>query len=234
MSERGVTSFAYDHRGNMVQRIQNVGASAVASLTYAYDLADRITQITYPSGRVVRYGRDAKGRVNGLETLSSAAAAWVTLASNMTYQPFGAVETITLGNGLIAANDRGIDARLKARRLTRVATGAKLSDIAYGYDPDGNVTSIDDRVTPARSSLYGYDAAGRVNLTVGEGTVTPQGYSYTSGTNKLASITTSLAGGPSATRSIAYDARGNPTGETRVMVRAAANRLPSPMTAMAG
>jgi YD repeat-containing protein len=60
--------------------------TASASLTYAYDLADRITQITYPSGRVVRYGYDAKGRVSNVETRSSAAAAWVNLASNMSYQ----------------------------------------------------------------------------------------------------------------------------------------------------
>ncbi len=114
----------------------------------------------------MRYGRDAKGRVNAVEKRSSAAAAWVTLASNMTYQPFGSVETLTLGNGLIAANDRGLDGWLRGRRLTNISSaatpaGTKLSDISYGYDAGGNMTSMDDKVVPARSSIYGYDAGGR-------------------------------------------------------------------------
>ena len=216
----GVTRFGYDHRGNLLQRTQSVGATAAASLTCSYDLADRITQITYPSSRSVRYGYDAKGRVSGVDTRASAAAAWVTLASNMTYQPFGAVETMALGNGLITANERGLDGRLRGRRLTNASSaaspvGTKLSDISYGYDPDGNVTSMEDKVTPARSSLYGYDAASRVNLMVAEGSNAPASYTYTPGTNKLASITTSVASGPSATRTVQYDARGNPASETR-------------------
>ena len=216
----GVTRFAYDHRGNLLQRSQTVGSTANAALTYAYDLADRITQITYPSGRSVRYGNDGKGRVAAVDTRSSAAAAWVMLASNMTYQPFGSAETMTLGNGLIAANDRGLDGRLRGRRLTNGSStatpvGTKLSDISYGYDPDGNVTSMEDKVTPARSSLYGYDAGGRVNMMVAEGSNAPANYTYTQGTNQLASVTTSIANTPAATRTVQYDARGNPTSETR-------------------
>ena len=165
----GTTQFGYDHRGNMTQRSQSVGSAAAASLTYAYDLADRIVEISYPSGRQVRYNRDIKGRVSGVETRSSPSAAWVTLAGNMTYQPFGAVESMSLGNGLAVTSERGLDGRLKRRRLTSVTTGTALSDLSYIHDPDGNVGSIDDHVTPARSAIYGYDAMGRMNMMVAEG-----------------------------------------------------------------
>jgi RHS repeat-associated protein len=128
----------------------------------------------------------------------------------MTYQPFGAVETVALGNGLTAANERGLDGRLKRRRLTSVTTGTAFSDLSYIHDPDGNVGSIDDHVTPARSAIYGYDAMGRMNMMVAEGAATNASYSTTSGTNRLASITS-----PAGDRSIAYDGRGNPTSEAR-------------------
>ena len=205
-----MTQFGYDHRGNLTERSQTIGTTATASLTYAYDLADRITQVGYPSGREVHYNRDAKGRVSGVETRASPVAAWVGLASNMSYQPFGAVESMALGNGLTATNERGLDGRLKRRRLTSVTTGTALADLSYVHDPDGNVASIDDHVSPARSAIYGYDAMGRLNMMVAEGSASNASYVTTTGTNQLASITT-----PVGTRSIQYDGRGNPTAENR-------------------
>ena len=91
------------------------------------------------------------------------------LASGMSYQPFGAVEAMVLGNGLTVANDRGEDGRLKRRRLSNATTSTALSDLAYVYDPDGNVASIDDAVVPDRSAIYGYDSMGRLNLMVSAG-----------------------------------------------------------------
>jgi RHS repeat-associated protein len=206
----GETRFEYDHRGNMLQRSQTVGSTTNANLAYTYDLADRIASVRYPSGREVRYNRDGKGRVSGVETRGSATAAWVGLASSLSYDPFGPVTIMALGNGLNVANDRGIDGRLSARRLTRVVTGEKLSDLTYRYDPDGNIGGIDDAVVPERSALYGYDSAGRLTLTVAEGAATAQTYNTSTGTNRLASITS-----PAGTRSIAYDGRGNPATEAR-------------------
>lgn len=207
----GETQFGYDHRGNLTMRQQVLGSSAAAVLAYGYDLADRISEITYPSGRAVRYMRDAKGRVNSITTRASPAAAWTTLATGMTYQPFGAVEDLTLGNSLIVENDRGLDGRLKVRRLTQTGIGGTtLSDLSYVHDSDGNVTSIDDAVLPERSAIYGYDSMGRLNLTVANGSGGSQDYSYNTGTNQLAQLVT-----PAGTRSFQYDTRGNLTAEAR-------------------
>lgn len=138
----------------------------------------------------------------------SSAGAWVTLATGLGYQPFGSVETMTLGNGLVATNDHGLDGRLKSRSLVNPSTSTALSNLSYVYDPDGNVTSIDDAVTPERSAIYGYDPVGRLSMTVAEGSAAAETYNYTSGTNRLASLTT-------AARTISYDGRGNPVGEAR-------------------
>ena len=68
---------------------------------------------------------------------------------------------------------------------------------------------LDRRAT--RSRRYGYDEVGRLTLAVTDSSSTPaQSYSYTTGTNQLASFTDA-----SGTRTIAYDDRGNTLAETR-------------------
>jgi YD repeat-containing protein len=46
---------------------QLIGAT-YQRLIYAYELADRVTSVTYPSGRQVTYGYDTLGRVNLVRT----------------------------------------------------------------------------------------------------------------------------------------------------------------------
>ena len=128
-----------------------MGTSTTAQFAYAYDLGDRITQITYPSGWIVQYGRDAKGRVNLVQTKSAGSVgSWTVLADSIAYEPFGSVKAMRLGNGLSAANDWGNDGRLAARRLYRTATGTNLSWLTYGYDANDNITNIADRIDDSR------------------------------------------------------------------------------------
>ncbi len=236
----GTTTFQYDHRGNMLVIQQAIGTTSAAQLIYAYDLGDRVTQITYPSGRIVQYGRDSKGRVNLVQTKASASVGtWTSIASGLTYEPFGAVTSITLGNGLKATNDWGNDGRLATRRLQRVSNGTNLSLLTYGYDNDDNIISITDGVTSSQSQTYAYDAAGRVNrIDTASGTykrtdytydangnrqqeqrrtlatdATPaqtDAYSYATTSNRLSNVAI-----PAGNRAITYDGRGNMKGETR-------------------
>jgi uncharacterized protein RhaS with RHS repeats len=54
---------------------------------YQYNAADRLTEITYPSGRIVTYIRNANGQVTGVTTKQNAAAAVVNVATGITYAP---------------------------------------------------------------------------------------------------------------------------------------------------
>ncbi len=209
----GTTSFGYDHRGNRTVKQQAIGSSSAAQIVYEYDLADRITQITYPSGRLVRYGYDTYGRVNLVETKETASApTWETVASGHQYEPFGPIKSMTLGNGLAVANDWGSDGRLAERHLYETgAGGSDLSHLAYRRDAVGRISAIADYVTPSNSVLYGYDEVGRLTLAVSDtATTSSETYTYTNGTNRLDTFTDG-----SGTRTITYDGRGNTVSETR-------------------
>jgi len=233
------TKFKYDHRGNLLIKEQVIGTTTAADLQYSYDLADRITSITYPSGRVVSYTRNTRGQVITINTRPTAAGTDTVLASGITYEPFGSMLMATFGNGLTMAQSWGNDGRLASKRLYNTASGTNLSLLTYGYDNDDNITSIADGVDPTRSVTYGYDPVNRLTQSVlASGSIRRQDFAFdangnrtrveqranptdtlpvstatytlNSGTNQLASVVD-----PSGTRSIAYDGRGNTLGETR-------------------
>ena len=234
----GTTKFKYDHRGNMLTKQQAVGTSTAANLAYAYDLGDRITQITYPSGRQVIYSRDPKGRVTLVRTRATATATLVTLASSLVYEPFGSLKTATYGNTLKLVQDWGNDGRLAAKRVVR-SNATNLSSLSYGYDNDDNMLSIIDGVDATRSAAFAFDNMNRiVRIDSSSGAIRREDqvhdkngnrvsverralatdalpasadtYTKTAGTNRLASIATAAG-----TRALSYDARGNLLSETR-------------------
>ena len=208
----GTTLFQYDHRGNQTVQQQVIGTSTTAQLAYSYDLADRITQITYPSGRQVRYGYDTLGRVNLIETRANATEpTWQVVASGHQYEPFGPVKAMALGNGLAVANDWGTDGLLAERRLVASSSGTVLSHLAYARDQVGRIGAIADQLTPAVSVLYGYDPVGRLTMAVSSGgSAGSETFAYNPATNQLASVTDA-----SGTRTVSYDGRGNTVAETR-------------------
>ncbi|MBK6299252.1 MAG: RHS repeat protein [Sphingomonadales bacterium] len=236
----GTTRFKYDHRGNVLTKQQTIGTTTLANLAYVYDLADRITQITYPSGRLVGYVRDTKGRVTTVQTKATAGtASWTSVASSIQYEAFGSLKQATLGNTLSLTQAWGNDGRLASKRLYKTSTGVNVSLLTYAYDNDDNITSITDGVTATNSPVHSYDTMGHLSRTVVQtGTYKREDYlfdkngnrtsverrvnaadaspaqtdTYTraSGTNRLASVAL-----PAGTRSISYDNRGNTASEAR-------------------
>jgi RHS repeat-associated protein len=125
---------------------------------------------------------------------------------------FAAVKSMALGNGLAVSNDWGSDGRLASRRLYRSFDNTSLSYLAYRYDGDDNIAAIADQLGSGGTQLYGYDQLDRLNFTLLQpgSTAGTTSYSYTPGTNRLASLSDA-----SGARSITYDARGNTASELR-------------------
>ena len=223
--ESGSTTFVYDERGNVIGSTRTIGGT-VYTTPYAYDLADRVIRITYPSGHVIGYGRDGLGRISSMTYRPSGGGAVTVLATNIGYAPFGPMTTLLHGNGLTRSTGYDLDYRLT--NITTSAAGNSIQNLVMTYDAVNNITAILDRLAPERSQTFGYDENYR--LTQATGVYGPtaytydgvgnrlsrtargeiETYSYAPTANRLQSVTK-----PGVTRSFAYTAGGNTTSDNR-------------------
>ena len=179
----GTYTFYYDAHGNLTREEKTIN-SILYTTQYTYNNNNILTSITYPSGRVITYTPDQVGRISQVSTTLGGQPK--TLASAITYLPYGGITGLAYGNGL--SLNQGYDNQY---RISSVVTGSILN-LTYGYDPNGNITSIADSINPPG----------------GQPLEIPGTYSYQTGTNKLIHI----EGTPSI--DFGYDLNGNITSET--------------------
>ncbi|MER9934337.1 RHS repeat-associated core domain-containing protein [Mesorhizobium sp. M0088] len=188
----GSASFIYDAYGNVVSENRTISSVQYAT-GYGYDLDKNLTQITYPSGLVISYQRDAQGRIVGITSKLNATASTVTLALGGQHLPFGSLGALTLGNGVQMTYSFDQD-----YRLTRIQAGA-AQDLTVGYDAASHVTSLTDGVTPTLTQTVQYDLGGRV--TNGVGSYGNDSYTYDAAGNRL---TRSLVNGGATSTTYTY------------------------------
>jgi RHS repeat-associated protein len=179
----GSYTFYYDAQGNLNKEEKTI-SSILYTTQYAYNKNNFLTSITYPTGRVVTYTPDQVGRISQVSTTLGGNPK--TLASGIDYLPFGGIKTLTYGNALTL--NQAYDNQY---RISSIVTGSILN-LTYGYDPNGNITSILDAINPPESEVL----------------ETPGTYSYQEGTNKL----THIEGTPPI--DYGYDSNGNITTES--------------------
>ena len=178
----GSYTFYYDAQGNLTREDKTIGTILYTS-QYTFNKNNILTSITYPSGRTITYTPDQIGRISQVSTTLNGNPK--TLASAITYLPYGGITGLTYGNGLSLT--QGYDNQY---RISSIVTGSILN-LAYGYDPNGNIISILDVVNPPGGDVLD----------------PPGTYTYQQGTNKLAHI----EGTPPI--DYGYDANGNITTE---------------------
>jgi len=225
----GSTTYCYDRRGNVTQKKQ-VTSGVTLTTQYGYTLADRLANITYPSGAIVTYTRDTVGRVKTVTWKANATSSATTLVSNATYYPFGPLNVLTFGNGRTLTKTYDQDYAIDGI-ASSISTGLQLD---FGVDVMGNVQAASVPASGGGSSLivpsggtatvhlYSYDplyhlTQASIQLTTGFqeaytynktgdrlssalNNATPTPYTYTAGTHHLASV-----GSTART----YDANGN-------------------------
>ncbi|HEV2679226.1 MAG TPA: RHS repeat-associated core domain-containing protein [Rhodanobacter sp.] len=209
------TVYCYDARGNVIRK-QQIAVAATDTTLYAYTLANRLSMTSEPDGTLVSNSYNSNGQISGVQVTPVGASA-STLASAITYLPFGPLSSYTLGNGQVVtrtydANYRATDLSSSALNLhfardamgnvTAIgnAPGANPATETYSYDPLYRLTGISDNGTALES--YTYSPTGDRLSKTAPGLATGA-YLYTSGTHQLASI---------GTVSRANDANGNSTG----------------------
>ncbi|HEV8436077.1 MAG TPA: DUF6531 domain-containing protein, partial [Thermoanaerobaculia bacterium] len=175
----------YDYDPNTGQRsadrfLDNSSGSFVTrkSVSYAYDSFGRLAQITYPDAAKVTYAYDAAGTLSTVQDENHQNPPDPGPNTFYSYNATGAVANVsqTLGGGLISTS--------------------------YGYDVQGNLTSVTD--PNGNLTTYTYDDFGRTTKQVSPVTGTTT-YAYDLAGNLL---TTTDANGATTTR--AYDALSRP------------------------
>lgn len=149
-------NYVYDAHDLLIQESLRLSApNRTFSLGYAYDAADSLQSITYPSGQVVAYSPDAFGRPTQAGAFANA----------INYQANGALQSLAYGNGRILALTQDPQ---RLRPTSRNVGGADIAlRLFYGYDGANNVTSITDGQHQAASQVLGYDALNRLTSATG-------------------------------------------------------------------
>jgi RHS repeat-associated protein len=154
----GSKSFQYDVMGN----VTNVGQS-IAGVTYttqySYNAAGDLSSIAYPSGRVVAKKYDAIGRFIEVDTNGA------SVYSVGSYNAAGQILSMNYGNGM--SGQYGYNSRLQLAAIRYGNNSGSILDLAYSYGGVGNngqIQSITDNLSSARSTSYVYDELGRLNI----------------------------------------------------------------------
>jgi RHS repeat-associated protein len=162
----GTTSYTYDQLGRLTETKDGHGNT----VGYGYDLANDITKITYPNGKIVKDSYDKAGRLTSV-------ADWLSHTISFAYTPNSQVATETFPEAT-SESDHYTYARAGELTETKMLKGSEtLASILYKRDNLGQVTkatqtglpgaeateyayTTNEQLEKAGSTSYEYDAAG--------------------------------------------------------------------------
>jgi len=146
--------------GNTVRYRYNVFGDITQQqgLLYGYDAQGRVQTLDYPSGSRLTTLYDAAGQASQVDFTVNGQTQ--TLASNLSYAPFGPITQLTFGNGLLLT--QALD---DAYRLTAQTVPGVLERSYPSYDGNGNRLSQTD--TLATNSVHTYDPLNRLDRSSG-------------------------------------------------------------------
>jgi RHS repeat-associated protein len=224
-------TLTYDNLGR-ISSVAQVIDSTTYTTQYSYNLANQLTSITYPTGRVVAQNVDNIGR------LSSIASGGTNYLSGLSYNAAGETLALTLGNnvqGVFGYNDH-----LQVSSLRYFKSGSSTDILNLGYDygsnNNGQIQAVHYYTSPGvedptKSEYFNYDPLARLS-SANTGTVnsTPGTWSLQWGYDRWGNrLSQTLIGGnvtigqpqltidPATNRitnsGVTYDANGNLTND---------------------
>jgi YD repeat-containing protein len=196
---------SFDDQGilSKTTTINNVDYTTAQTLTPA----GRITQLAYPSGRLVDYQRtECTCDISGVTTTHNDTT--TTLVADVSIRPFGLPQAMDMGGtGSLNVNNR-YD---RAGRLTASNPGTPNAR-TLSHDVNGNITAIAQTAAPLMNQNFTYDHLGRIDTYIGPFGFTDFDYdlagnrirreenglvdtmAYQTGTNRLESIDSATSG----------------------------------------
>lgn len=196
----GSSTFSYDVYGNLTQEAKTVGSNTHTT-SYTYDAANLLTQITYPSGRVVDYTRNVLGQVTQVATTYNSVTQ--TVASSVGYEPFGPLNALTFGNGLVLT--RTFDQQYRLTDQVTAGGGVTAQDLTFTLDAASNIDAIADAVDTTLNQTFAQDVLHRITQDVGSyGT---KDFTYDGVGNRLTQVFND--GSTTVTQTLTYTANSN-------------------------
>jgi RHS repeat-associated protein len=170
----GQERYTYDKLGRLTTLDKTINGT-IYTTQYVYNDGSELTQINYPSSRVVQQSYDAVGRLCAVATSASSCSPTSYFASGFGYNTAQEVTGFNYGNGVAASF--GYDPqRLLLQSLGYVKGATTLLSLSYGYTQNGGnngqVTSITDNTgtqEAGRSVTYTYDSLYRLSTAVTTG-----------------------------------------------------------------
>ncbi|HKY21466.1 MAG TPA: SpvB/TcaC N-terminal domain-containing protein [Vicinamibacterales bacterium] len=182
-----VTNEAFDFKGNLLsttrqlatafrnepdwQQPPSLEAEIYRSLT-TYDALNRAQSLTMPDRSVIQTAYNEANLLDRVELSHKGSDLRETIVRNIEYNAKAQRERIGYGNGVSTEHEYdSVTFRLVRTRTTRHSDDFRLQDLAYTFDPVGNVTSIQDAAQATvffnnqavhASSQYEYDALYRL------------------------------------------------------------------------
>jgi RHS repeat-associated protein len=162
-----VTTGSYDFKGNFLRSSRQMLAdyrdeidwnaspaleAEVFSSETSYDALNRPVTLTAPDQSVVKPAYNEANLLEQLHVSLKGPANFSPFVTNIDYDAKGQRELIEHGNGARTVTSYDpLTFRVIHLRTTRVFDGADLQDLAYAYDPIGNISSIADS---AQQTIY--------------------------------------------------------------------------------
>lgn len=201
-SPHGTFRYSYDDNQRVTHKRSIVGGNTY-EIDYAYDARDRLTQITYPSGRRVQYEYDHADRVTAVEDPGGGG----DFVTDVTYHSSGAIGALDFEGSV--TTQHGYDSRNRLTSLhSSSPSGGDLVDLSFDYDTVGNLSDWADHRDPTATRSFGYDALNRLTSADAAGLWGTRSYTY----DALGNRTGLTAGGSTIT--YGYDANGRLTSVT--------------------
>lgn len=202
----GTTDYKYNDLGQLIE-VKEVRGSLTFTTSYEYDLSGVVKKITLPSGRDIDYTLNLNGQVSAVSADVNSTS--TSIASSITYLPFGPMDGMSYGNSLALTAVYDQDYWPTSRSVNTVYSHT------YDEDNNGNITQkgsrtydydalnrLDEESDGITTTTETYDAIGnRLTEVVGGSSTT---YSYPTTSSKLSSV---------GSNTYTYDAAGNVTGD---------------------
>ncbi len=170
----GSENYSYNNLG-MLTQLQKVIGTTTYTTGYQYNLAGELTQITYPSYRVVQQSVDTIGRLCEIATSTTGCGTAASpFATGFGYNAANELTDFKYGNGIFASFGFSSD-RLQLNCLdysttNRNGTCAHDSTTKFGLNysygasgsNNGQISGITDGVDSGRNANYTYDSLYRL------------------------------------------------------------------------